>query len=43
VQPRTTTAIGRYRRDLSADQIEAFEAVAGGHLGALGYRVGVAP
>jgi hypothetical protein len=43
LQPRTSAAIGRYRRDLAAEQVETFEAVARGHLESLGYRVGVAP
>lgn len=41
VKPINTSAVGRYLRDLSAEQIEQFERLAGGHLRDLGYATGV--
>ena len=39
-QPLDASAIGRYRRDLDADQAREFESIAGEMLESLGYEVG---
>ena len=38
VRPINSSAVGRYRRDLSSKQIEAFEEIAGDSLRELGYK-----
>lgn len=42
-QPLDASAIGRHRRDLTAEQIASFESIAGGMLQSIGYECGTGP